>query len=132
MGGARKWCWPMLLLLAAGCGTGTGEVELVPVYGKVTFRGRPLAGGTIVFVPDPERGAHGPLALAVLDAQGRFTLHSDGRPGVVPGWHRITVAAAQSVEDEPALPSRYADPERSGLAREVQAGKASVFDLVLE
>jgi hypothetical protein len=134
MGRRGKWWWPGLLLVAAGCGSGHGKEELVPVYGKVLFRGRPLAGGTIVFVPDPERGGHGPLAMGTIDAEGNYVLRSDGRPGVVPGWHRITIAAPPSASDagESRLPPRYTDPEHSGLAREVLAGKPNVIDLPLE
>jgi hypothetical protein len=117
----------------AGCGPGGTGTDLVPAYGKVSFHGRPLAGGTIVFVPDPERGGRGPLAIGVIDAEGRYTLRSDGRLGATPGWHRITVApAAQANAEEPVLPRRYTDPEHSGLSREIQAGKANVIDLPLE
>jgi hypothetical protein len=131
MGGPRKWWWAGLLALAAGCGHG-GDAELVPVYGKVSFRGRPLAGGTIVFTPDPERGGRGPLAVGTIAGDGKFTLRSEGKLGVVPGWHRITVCGPAVAGDESALPCRYTDPEHSGLAREVLAGKANVFDLPLE
>jgi hypothetical protein len=115
------------LLLAAGCGP--GMEERAPVQGQVFYRGRPLAGGTIVFTPDAERGGRGPLALGEIGADGRYTLRTEGRPGAVPGWHRITVAAGRGPDD--SLPRRYRDPERSDLSRQVRAGQANVFDLHL-
>jgi hypothetical protein len=120
-----------LLLVAAGCGHGSKDAELVPVYGKVLFHGRPLAGGTVVFVPDPERGGRGPLAIGTIGGDGKYMMRSEGKLGVVPGWHRITVSGPAQPGDE-SLPCCYTDPEHSGLAREVLAGKANVFDLPLE
>jgi hypothetical protein len=123
--GARWW-WGLLLLLGAGCGAREGE--RAPVHGQVFYQGRPLAGGTIVFTPDPERGGRGPLALGEIDGEGRYTLRTGDQPGAIPGWHRVTVAAADA---EVGLPRRYHDPDHSGLNRQVQAGQANVFDLRL-
>ncbi|MGH7226332.1 MAG: hypothetical protein ACRELF_24210, partial [Gemmataceae bacterium] len=80
-------------LLAALCVLGCGHDEQrTPVRGRVFFHGQPLPGGTIVFTPDAERGGRGPLAYGEIDADGRYSLHSDGQPGAVPGWHRVTIA----------------------------------------
>jgi hypothetical protein len=120
--------WAGLLVLAAGCGS--GETERVPVYGQVYYRGQPLAGGTLVFTPDTERGGRGPLALAEIGADGRYSLRTDGQPGAVPGWHRVTVAPSGA--DPAGLPRHYRDPERSGLSREVRPDRANVIDLHLD
>ena len=122
----RPACRAVLLLVLVGCGP--GEPDLVPVSGQVFYRGRPLAGGTIVFTPDPDRGGRGPLALAEVGPDGRYALHTERRPGAVPGWHRVTVAPPKSA----ALPPRYRDPGESGLRFEVQPGKANRHDLRLE
>ncbi len=107
---------PALLLgaLLAGCG---GPAPLSPVQGQVRYRGGPVPGGVIVFSPDVERGTRGPLAVAEIAADGRFTLMTDGKPGCTPGWHRVTVASAQA-----GLPERYRDPDLSGRIVEVKAG----------
>jgi hypothetical protein len=122
----RPACRAALLVLLAGCGP--GEPELAPVSGQVLYRGRPLAGGTVVFTPDPDRGGRGPLAVAEVGPDGRYALKTEGRPGAVAGWHRITVAPPRSA----ALPPRYRDPGRSGLRFEVQPGKANHHDLRLD
>jgi hypothetical protein len=117
------------VLLASAAGCGGGADQLAPVQGRVFFRGRPLTGGTIVFVPDPERGGRGPLALGEIGPDGHYHLLSDGRHGAVPGWHRITVAGSDA---EMPLPRSYSDPERSGKSCEVKAGRANVIDIQLD
>jgi hypothetical protein len=121
----KRW-GALLLLLGAGCGS--RETERALVRGQVFYRGRPLAGGTIVFTPDRERGGRGPLALGEIDANGRYTLRTGDQPGAVTGWHRVTVAAAGT---EAPLPRRYRDPDHSDLSRQVLAGRANVIDLQL-
>src|SRR5262249_49470928 len=85
----RGWIGLALLVLA-GCGS--GQAKLPRVQGKVFFRGPPLPGGTIVFAPAPERGGGGALATSEIGPEGQYVLHPAGKPGVVPGWHRVTVA----------------------------------------
>jgi hypothetical protein len=101
-------------LVLAGCSR--GEPGLVPVQGRVFYRQQPLPGGTIVFTPDPQRGGRGPQAMARIGPDGRYQLQTGDRPGVVAGWHRITVAPAR---DQP-LPPRYRDPDLSGQRFEVR------------
>ena len=80
----RRIALPLLLAaLLAGCSR--PDAELAPVQGQVFYRGRPLAGGTIVFTPDPERGGHGPQAIAEIGTDGRYTLLTSGKKGAVPG-----------------------------------------------
>jgi hypothetical protein len=116
----------LLGLLLAGCGR--GETGLVPVSGRVFYRQRPLAGGTIVFTPDPERGGRGPQAMARIGPDGRYRLMTGDKAGAVAGWHRITVAPAR----EQALPSRYRDPELSGQRFEVRPSSPSECVLHLD
>jgi hypothetical protein len=125
-------------LAVLGCGR---DDKLTPVHGHVFYHGQPLAGGTIVFTPDPERGGRGPLAYGEIEADGRYTLHTEQAPGAVPGWHRVTVAppSLTASPGEPAahapaidLPRRYTDPEQSGLVREIKAGKVVEQDFHLE
>jgi hypothetical protein len=124
-------CGAALVLAGSGCGPDTDEK--VPVRGTVFYHDRPLAGGTIVFTPDPERGGRGPLALGEVGQDGTYTLQTEGRPGAVIGCHRVTIAPAKtdSPPDFP-LPRRYSDPEHSGLNREVQPGKPNVIDFHLD
>jgi hypothetical protein len=123
----------LILLMAAGCGGGDTE-PLSEVRGQVFFRGKPLEGGTIVFVPDPTRGGGGgPLARAEIQSDGRYRLSTGDRPGAVAGWHRVTVAtAAPAGSTANALSDRYRDPETSGQCHEVKPGQENTIDLHLD
>jgi hypothetical protein len=125
---SRIGCGGLLVLFLAGCGE--DKPTLAPVRGRVYYRGVPLAGGTIVFTPDADRGNHGPLALAEIQSDGSYSLRTSQEAGAVPGWHRVSFAAAALAA--PALPRKYSDPERSGQSREVQSGVLNTFDFRLE
>jgi hypothetical protein len=124
--GARRPAWALLLTLLAGCSRTDGD--LPAVEGRVFYRGAPVAGGTVVFTPDPDRGGSGPLATAEIDNDGHYALKTNGKAGATVGWHRVTVAS----RDPAALPRRFADPELSGQRREVKPGAPNTIDLNLE
>jgi len=112
------------LLLLAGCQPSNEPMTLV--RGKVLYKGLPVAGGTIVFIPDTSRGTHGSIATAEIQPDGTYTLMTNTLLGAVPGHHRVTVASHQvpylavsAPAWRPALPSKYRDPHLSGLVREV-------------
>ena len=58
----------VLCLLAAGCG-GPSRPETVPVSGRVTYQGKPVPMGQIMFYPDQGRPATG-----AIDADGNYRL----------------------------------------------------------
>ncbi|MBV9125948.1 MAG: carboxypeptidase regulatory-like domain-containing protein [Planctomycetes bacterium] len=130
----------MLLLLAAGCNR--GKPVLGPAQGKVFFQGFPVAGATVVFTPDPGHGGTGPMLQAETQADGSFVLKTDGVPGALPGWYRVTVMALEPVplglDGQPIgiprsrLPDKYRDPELSGLTCEIQAGVQNGWNFNLE
>jgi hypothetical protein len=134
---------PLCLSLVAGALALTGchaPVEhLALVRGKVTYRGSPLPGGTIVFLPDATRGTHGSIALAEIQSDGSFTLKTNDMLGVVPGHHRVTVAchqvpylATSPPAWRPALPAKYRDPHLSGLVTEVLPNTANSLNFDLD
>jgi hypothetical protein len=130
-----------LLLMAAGCGN-HGSDGLRPVHGRVLYRGVPLSGGTIVFSPDADRGGAGPLAQADIQPDGYYVLKTEDHPGALAGWYRVTVVALQvpgkagseAVWAPPRslLPSRYRDPELSGLGCQVRQDQENTLDFNLE
>jgi hypothetical protein len=113
-------------LVLAGCGGADDRPEAVS--GHVLYRGKPLAGGTIVFEPDPERGGDGPVAGGEIGPDGRYALRPEDGSGVSPGWHRVTFAAASGT----TLPLRYSDPARCGQSCEVKAGRANEINFDLQ
>src|SRR5262249_9526471 len=120
---------PVVIFLAcivAGCGKRSSNGA--QVQGTVYLHGVPLEGGTIVFIPDAERGGSGPIGHAEIRAGGAYTLHALEGTGLAPGWHRVTIAGASNHP----LPARYSDPELSGLEREVTSEKVNIIDIRLE
>jgi|LSQX01.1.fsa_nt_gb hypothetical protein len=78
-----------ICLLAAGCGS--EGVPLNTVSGEVTKDGQPVANAMLMFMPQ-EKGA---ASAGQTDASGRFELKfSDGRPGALPGKHRVVITLA--------------------------------------
>jgi hypothetical protein len=110
------------------------RTDLVPVSGKVTFQGKPLADAKIVFVPtgkdDPDRPA------AVTDAEGAYELVCDDQAGAPPGNYQVVIMAfGPSTDDEvrPAslIPEKYTNPKKSGLTAVVKDQDENVIDFTL-
>ena len=120
----------------SGCGSNAPPTNPATVRGKVTFNGQPVAGGLVVFTPDPQRGGHGKPARAEIGPDGAFVLHLDSSPRIPAGWYRIAIVPAPAVPDpaspSPLFPAKLARPDQSGLEREVQAGKDHVFEFAVE
>ena len=63
------WSWPRalaaagLVLILSGCGDGTKRVR---ISGQVTFEGKPVKYGNIVFEPDASKGNNGPQGYAKI------------------------------------------------------------------
>jgi hypothetical protein len=111
--------WPLLALvfLLSGCG---GAHKPVPVSGKVTLDGKPLADATLMFVP--VTGALGgsdppPSSVGTTGDDGNYSLvlnTNAKKKGAVPGKHRviITLGAKPSTTETKRtfhrqLPSEY-------------------------
>lgn len=84
----------VLPFVAAGCSTGT-ELKFVPVSGRVTADGKPLANVRVMFRPiDGENP--GPTSVGDTDADGRYTLavssqQYPGKKGAVAGNHSVSI-----------------------------------------
>ena len=92
-----------LVALPGGCSRKTPAAPAT-VRGAVTFQGRPVAGGLVVFSPDPERGGTGKPVRGEIGTDGRYDLRPAGQPAVPPGWYRVAIAAP------PAAPASALDP----------------------
>ncbi|HYV36341.1 MAG TPA: hypothetical protein VE988_11590 [Gemmataceae bacterium] len=127
-------CCLALVLAAAGCGP--SSEQLTPVKGKVSYRGHPCTGGTIVFIPDAARGTRGNLAVADIQPDGTFALKTNDVLGAVAGHHRVTVSwvytATSGATPQSVLPTKYRDPQLSGLTREVVVNKTNAFEFDLD
>ena len=95
----------------------------VPVSGTVTYKGKPLTKGTVVFEPDAGRPAHG-----AIQSDGRYTLSTfkEG-DGAVEGAHRVSISGL----NKKVLPLKYHSPSSSGIEIEVQ-GETSDYPVELK
>ncbi|MBV9125200.1 MAG: hypothetical protein JO112_17730 [Planctomycetes bacterium] len=115
----------LLAGLVGGCGGGTGNVS-----GKVTFQGRPLPAGTILFYhgingvassdikPDGTyRVSNVSVGTAKIEIQVPMNIPFAGAN--LPG---ASAAPTLPVARAPAIPARYLDREKSGLSCTVTRG----------
>jgi hypothetical protein len=127
----------VLVVGLAGCGRGTTEVS-----GKVTYNGRPVTSGSVAFaapdgscvyadiLPDGTYNASGvpvgELKIAVSSPDPRSTPSNDRGGRNPPKAKAATPAPAGWV----ALPSKYAQPDQSGLSV-TTTSKAMTHDIVM-
>jgi hypothetical protein len=136
----QHWSGLLLVLVLTGCDGGSNA--LLPVSGKVTYKGSVLPGGIIVFTPDGSRGGHGAMAVGEIQADGTYSLRTDKVLGAAAGWYRVTVAAVSAAAtaspgqrfNTPAslLPEKYRDPESSRLTCEIKPDRANIIDFDLD
>ena len=135
----------------AGCG-GSTMPKIYPATGTVTWKGEPLADATVSFVPSVGAPSDGRT-----DAQGKFTIMTNGMPGARAGACKVTVSkfagaggsspAASKPEDmikmyekkkkgegeKGEIPAKFGRPDTSGLSAEVTTeGAKNVFTFDLK
>lgn len=127
----------LLILLTTGCGqSGPATAE---VAGTVTYRGKPLPLGSVLFVPEDK---HAQPVGATIDARGQYRLDA------VPGTYQVEVQMIARLRSQPApegeaagmnmpvvewlIPEKYAHYQTSGLSATVEAGKVNQVDLLLK
>jgi len=116
-----------LLAATAGCGPSQGEsARLVPVKGKVTFKGQPLPKGVIKFKPvDIGRVASGPIQH---DGTFVLTTFKEG-DGAAIGLNQVSISGTGTGAKE-IIPKKYLQPLTSKLEAEVTPEKTEfTFDL---
>jgi hypothetical protein len=116
----------VVLFAAAGCSGESPRVPTYPVEGQVLLDGKPPIGAQVVFHSTGNHGAGTLRPTGQVDQTGKFILTtfaaSDGAPE---GEFDVTVEWWESKNDQPAvnrLPSRYRQPNRSGLHAKITAG----------
>jgi hypothetical protein len=120
-----------VLMVAVGCGD-KGPGKLLPVSGTVQFKAAPLDKGTVIYRADSGKGNKTPHEpRGEIDAQGKYTLFTAGKPGAPPGWYKVAVVAIKE-DAKPGdpyavpkwlIPKNYTTPETSPLSVEVKEGQ---------
>lgn len=87
--------------VAAVClvGCESAEYHSVPVKGRVTLDGKPLANASVTFQPRATGGsaAAGPGSYGKTNEDGHYELRiaTDDNPGAVTGKHVVTISVTQ-------------------------------------
>jgi hypothetical protein len=135
----------LVAALVAGCGP--TRPETAQVGGRVTYRGKPVVAGQIMFYPEEGRPAASAIAPDGTYRLGTFS----ATDGATPGHHRVTIQAIRfktlqrpKTLDEEAhsgdvivrtapewlVPEKYFRLETTPLTAEVKRGKNTIdFDL---
>lgn len=124
----------------------------IPAAGTVTYKGKPLAGATVVFLASVPGKNRSLAAVANTDATGRFVLRTyrDG-DGAIAGHHQVTIRKSVAVGpdgkplipdergdildlplEKHLIPEKYASCETSGLSAAVAPGGRNQFSFALE
>ena len=93
----RHFVGLLVLSVAIGCGGGPAGPPRYDVSGSVTYDGKPLPVGHIMFQPDTNKGNSGP-ATTIRIVDGEFNSQSSGT-GVVAGEHRVYISGYDGVAD---------------------------------
>jgi len=138
---AARWTAVLTVLavvaVVAGCG---GEpFDIVPVSGKVTYKGGEAIPGDkidVTFHPQVEaKGKEHPrLGHAILNKDGSFdsvTTHKHA-DGLIRGKHKVTLQAFDEKENPlpGVIPDKYTDPKKTPLEIEVKgSGKLEPMEI---
>jgi hypothetical protein len=135
------------LALVLGCSS-SNPLGTVPVRGKVTYKGQPVAGATVTFVGE----GNAKTATAITADDGHYALATLDYTGAMPGQYAVLVEKIEtppelmrtvSMEEaaknagkplpqpKKLLPAKYGDAAKTPLHFEVKAGQTNDFDLQL-
>ncbi|WP_145177085.1 hypothetical protein [Gimesia aquarii] len=133
-------CFVLLTLSAfTGCSGNSDELPTGKVYGKVTYKGKPLPLGSVTFIPD----GMGKAASGEIQEDGSYVLttYSKG-DGAIIGNHKVMIISERDTSNLPAesaaanedlslIPEKYSmSPKTSGLTAIVKEdGNEINFDL---
>jgi hypothetical protein len=123
----------VLLACGAMAAAGCGGPKHVPVAGRATVDGKPLAGLVITFNPDPAKGNDARVScVGRVGADGQYSLISDDgfkvRKGARLGWYKVTVSSP----DDNLIPvnKKYTNFRQTDLTVEVVADpQPGAYDL---
>jgi hypothetical protein len=137
-----------LAATAVGCGSDFVKPKLGKVHGKVTYKGKPVEGGHIVFTPATGKGGEtGQTATGEINSDGTFDLTTfDTGDGAILGQHIVTVTVTERGYTPPqpdasgrieyrlpknVAPKKYEKVDSSPLRYTVNEGK-NEFEIELK
>lgn len=124
-------CWLLMLLVAIGCGDGRVRLPTAGVSGTVTYQGKPLSGGRVLFYHPS-----GQAAAADIAADGSFKfLAFQGKNQVAVYCYQCEGSIVGVPPRKPVkslIPSRYTEVASSGLTFDVKPGDDNAAQFTLK
>jgi hypothetical protein len=133
-----------------GCGVNADRPKMAKVSGKVTYKGKALDKGEIIFTPEKNKGGpSGHVATGKIESDGSFTLTTfDTDDGAVLGQHVVTVnVPTQDIKElnkpradgsipyilpKPGIPEKYIRVDSSPLRYTVDDKPTNAFEIELK
>jgi hypothetical protein len=125
---------PLVLMAALGCGDGRVKLPSAPVTGMVSYQGKPLGMGRVIFLHPS-----GQAAAASLSAKGTFELVA------FQGKNQVAIQCCESAQSASSaetgavgwpvkslIPRRYAEFATSGLTFDVEHGENNKAEFTLK
>ena len=120
-----------MIVMTGLAGCGPRRPALAAVTGTVTYQGKPLPEGTITFQPVQGRPAIGKIVKGQIVEVTAWD-PDDGAPlgNIKVGIESLFPATSIYEKPKSHIPTRYANPQTSGLTAEINPGKNTLsFDL---
>jgi hypothetical protein len=131
---ARLAAAALLAATAAGCGKAEPEhVAVFPTKGKITFKGQPTVGATVLlYAKTPQEKVPAPRASVAPD--GTFKLSTfktgDGAPEgeyvLTVKWYKPVKNGSDVVSGPNVIPAKYTQAQSSTIVVRVAAGENSL------
>jgi hypothetical protein len=129
------------LFILGGCGGKSERPPLGKVSGTVSYKGKPLTQGSVLFTPVQGRGGEtGQVGVGQIESDGSFELTTfDTGDGALIGQHVVTIESRGMSSDEikkmnlkpdgsiayvlpkPPFPAKYSKADASPLRQTVKA-----------
>lgn len=114
------------LLCLSGCDD--SRPTTAPLTGNVTYNGKSLSIGQIVFVPPAGRSAFGEIKDSEIVNVTTFKRGD----GVIPGQAKVSIKCITNMNSikgphDPMIPEKFFTPESSGLTFEVKSDSPNEY-----
>lgn len=102
------WNWlpafslTVAMVTVAGCGN-DGDPRQIDLSGTVSFGGKPIPAGSIIFEPDSTKGNSGPQGVADI-RDGKYDTSATGK-GTVGGAYVVRITGFDRVEESEYAPA---------------------------
>jgi hypothetical protein len=113
--------------------------KMVPVEGKVTYKGKPVPRGSVSFFANNKKGNQSMEVPIGTIEDGTYHVITRITEGMTPGWYNVAVNAAKQIDPknpyftEWLVPEKYSNPKTSKLELQIVENPApGAYDINLD